>query len=219
MGLCAIFKRKYKYKRTMQEGLDHAEYLLELLQCQKQHLEDICNHIRDFGMWKKDASHRYLYANEKFRDVLAYGHNLSQVIGKTDNEIHHEEGTLVTSPHPPVFETPFDPSDLPSAEFDSLGAGVVCNITDYVCQAAEQPCRFFEQIPMKDTTLLLDVWKTPLYTRQGKFRGTVGAFQDVTNQRAYQIERLKQLEYQGYAFRIDNTGHFFMYNYEMIDKE
>lgn len=135
--------------------------------------------------WTKDEEHRYLTANAEHLRVFyqVNGCDIGFVLGRTDEELINEWREN-------------------SGEENTFG--YMCISTDEYVKQAKIPCRFFEFGYRNNIPLLLDVYKTPIFLEDGKFKGTVGNAINISDKEADIVDLLEHYIKESIAIRLDN---------------
>jgi len=162
-----------------------------------------------YMMWAKNENAEYIFANKKLRESLFDGVKLSDVYGKTDNELI--EGIKIPEC---VMQEVIDitPETL-SQISDKTGDDVrVCNLTDLITRAFMEPCKFVEFIG--DYALV--VWKYPMI-REDRFLGTVGYGLDMSHESDRLMEKCLERLDAGTAYRIDSIDSFYLTDVNKVE--
>jgi len=171
--------------------------------------ETITEELEDVALWRKDSNHRFMYLSRYSRKILFHDKPVEELRGLSDAEINF--GCL---PYNPKLGKRFREKDLETLYLPTNDNTPICNLTDFITQYFAKPCKYYEE-PVPGLGLL--VWKTPIYAKDGRFAGTVGALVDVS----YRIEEAKahceKLRKKGKAFRIDNTENYYLIREEQDD--
>ena len=145
----------------------------------KEHNSNLLNllthHLPDM-LWVKDTNGIYLYANKALCEGLLMAKNTQEPLGKDDIFFAmRERDAHKENPHWHTF-------------------GELCFNSDQVVIDNNKPMRFEEYGNVKGELLYLEVFKAPLYDKDGNILGTVGAGRDITELKKTQIELEKSLE-------------------------
>lgn len=111
-------------------------------------------------MWAKDLDGKYIYVNHKILKGLFYNSHYKNIIGKTDIEITKVCKEKVGS--------------------EKHTFGEICSNSDKIVLETSRKGRFLEWGLVDGKDLYLEVYKAPLFDRDGKIVGTVGTGRDVT---------------------------------------
>ena len=186
-----------RFSEILEQNLQKQDLLLKTLQYFIMAMDSV-----SIAMWVKDQHDRYITANKKLRDQLFEGHEISYVIGKTDNEIIFGKAI-----DPSVQNDVIDltPEKLPNIK-DYINNQIrICNFTDLIVKTFKKPSLFIEIV----NGLTLIVYKYPMF-KEDKLSGTFGYYYDVTKNHDNMINRIKEMEACGEAFQIDGTGNYYL---------
>lgn len=111
-------------------------------------------------MWAKDLNGKYIYVNHKILKGLFYNSHYKNIIGKTDIEI-----TKMCKEKVGEKNHTF---------------GEICSNSDKIVLETSKKGRFLEWGLVNGVDLYLEVYKAPLFDRDGQKVGTVGTGRDVT---------------------------------------
>jgi len=145
-------------------------------------------------VWKKDKYHKYLLANPHHcRSFFGFDGSmdcLNYVVGKSDQELIN---TLYISKH--VTNT-----------FENI-----CLISDVYCSEHTTPIHFLEAGKIEDEEILLYIVKTPQFTVDGEFIGTIGMAWDVTSRSTFLTDQLNRWITDKLATKVFHDRDVFCY--------
>ena len=139
----------------------------------------------DAMIWKKDKEHRYVLANpihcESFFGFNTSYDCLQYIVGKTDAEM----------------------IDL---NFYKIGVkntfGSICFLSDKYVENTKKVTHFFEAGKVDKKEILLYVIKTPQFTNNGEFVGSIGMAWNMTDQSDFLLNQLNRWIYAKKAISL-----------------
>lgn len=179
-----------------------------LLEMFTKNLMSMVENNEGVGMWVKDEEDRYVYANKALRDILFYGMDMYEMVGKTDGEIVGKVEDYSKFEEMLNTITYRDYPYIDSSEY-LTGKGI-CNVTDIITRVHKDSCRFYEEVNGKS----LDVYKSPLIGVEGKVIGTVGTLFDITHSKDIKVAGLILMEKEDRAYKINGSNNYFIRDYK-----
>ncbi|MBF0232290.1 MAG: hypothetical protein HQK65_04530 [Desulfamplus sp.] len=155
------------------------------------------DNMMQMAMWVKDPKHRYIYGNQRLRDDLFNGCELTAIIGKTDSELINDPDMLLNASETLLN---IEPHDLPNINTFLNEGTRVCNLTDIITASFGHVCHYIETIENK----LLYVKKTPMT------EGTVGSYIDVTHKQDSIMKAVNRFIIDQMAYRIDSLESYYL---------
>lgn len=145
-------------------------------------------------IWKKDRHNKYLLANphhcRSFFGFDGTSDCLEYVVGKTDNELIH---TMFTE-----------------KGVENTFAKVCCLSDEYVSEQTV-PVHFLEAGKVDKDEILLYTVKTPQFTVDGEYIGTIGMAWDMTSRSQFLTNHLNRWIYSDMATKIYHEKDVFCY--------
>ena len=121
-------------------------------------------------LWAKDLQHRYLFVNRAMCEKLLIARDIKEPIGKSDLYFARRERE----------------KHLENSHWHDFGE--MCLDSDSVVIASQRAQRFEEYGNVQGELISLDVYKAPLFDRDGKLIGTVGCGRDITHEKSIECE-------------------------------
>lgn len=149
---------KKKAEQALQKSRGRHKDLYQLMRLLTDTVPDL--------IWAKDLDDRYLFANKAICEKLLMCEEQESPLGKSDLFFAQRERD---KGHHHTF-------------------GEICVNSDEIVKASKKPGKFLEDGKVRDTYLVLDVHKAPMFDELGNLIGTVGAGRDVTGDMAVRNE-------------------------------
>lgn len=138
-------------------------------------LELLTKNLNDL-LWVKDLEGRYIYVNQTICDKLLMAKDINEPIGKDDSFFSlREQEKYKNIPNWHTFEG-------------------LCQSSDLDVIKSKKPIRVEESANIKGELLVLEIYKAPLYDRDGDIIGTIGTARDITELKKTELDLEKNLK-------------------------
>lgn len=145
-------------------------------------------------IWKKDKRDCYLLANphhcRSFFGFDGTSDCLNYVVGKTDGEL---------------IKTMFDDRGMVNT------FSQVCSLSDKYVSCSSVPVHFLEAGKVNNDEVLLYTVKTPQFTSENEYIGTIGMAWDMTSRSQFLTQQLNRWIYSNMATKIYHKKDVFCY--------